>query len=134
MVLFVLGQLYFENLYLHYHHIFYLCLHVFITIAINGFTIKFCFYSFSTLFRISLYFINNMLTLILKNIVLLPSKFLTYPIICGNFMHNGLITSSSLYPIKHLKEFFEPCDSSLETNTLLTSMSSVLLTFLYKRC
>ena len=33
-------------------------------------------------------------------------------------MHNGLITSSSFYPIKDLNEFFEPYDSFLETNIL----------------
>ena len=38
-------------------------------------------------------------------------------------MHNGLITSLSLYPIKYLNEFFVPYDSSLETNISLTSMS-----------
>ena len=43
-------------------------------------------------------------------------------------MHNGLITSS-LYPIKYLKEFFESYGSSLETNVLLTSMSPILISF-----
>ena len=38
-------------------------------------------------------------------------------------MHNGLITSLSLYPINYLNEFFVPYDSSLETNISLTSMS-----------
>ena len=46
-------------------------------------------------------------------------------------MHNGLVISSSLYLIKHLNEFFEPYDSSLETNILLTSMSSILIIFLF---
>ena len=47
-------------------------------------------------------------------------------------MHNGLITSSSLslYPIKYLNEFFVPYSSSLETNILLASMSSILVSFL----
>ena len=40
-------------------------------------------------------------------------------------MHNGLITSSSLYPIKYLSEFFIPCDSFLETNILVTSESYI---------
>ena len=35
-------------------------------------------------------------------------------------MHNGLITSSLLYPIKDLNEYFESYGSSLETNILLT--------------
>ena len=60
---------------------------------------------------------------------MLLSKLLTYLIICGNVMHNGLITSSSLYPIKHLNEFFKPYGSSLETNISSTSMSSILITF-----
>ena len=46
-------------------------------------------------------------------------------------MSNGLITSLSLYPIKYLIEFFAPYDSSLETNILLTSMSCILVTFLF---
>ena len=40
-------------------------------------------------------------------------------------MHNGLITSSSLYLIAYLNEFFVPYGCSLETNILLTSMSSI---------
>ena len=46
-------------------------------------------------------------------------------------MHNGLITSLLLYPKKYLNEFFVPYGSSLETNILLTSMSSILVTFLF---
>ena len=46
-------------------------------------------------------------------------------------MHNGLITSLLLYPKKYLIEFFVPYGSSLETNILLTSMSSILVTFLF---
>ena len=47
-------------------------------------------------------------------------------------MHNGLIiTSLSLYPIKYLNKFFEPYGSSLETNILLTSMSSILITYFF---
>ena len=42
-------------------------------------------------------------------------------------MHNGVITSLSLYAIKYLNEFFVPYGSSLDTNILLTSISSVLL-------
>ena len=73
-----------------------------------------------------LYFLSNCLPLILKDIFVLPSNFLTQPIICGSFMHNGPITSLSVYLIKYLKEFFEPYDSSLETNILVTSMLSIL--------
>ena len=46
-------------------------------------------------------------------------------------MHNGLITSLSSYPIKYLNEFFAPYGSSLETNILLTSIPSILNTFLF---
>ena len=46
-------------------------------------------------------------------------------------MHNGLITSSSLYPIKYLDEFFVPCGSSFETSILLALMSSILATFCF---
>ena len=45
-------------------------------------------------------------------------------------MHNGLTTSLSSYSIKYLNEFFVPYGSSLKTNILLTSMSSILVTFL----
>ena len=62
----------------------------------------------------------------MKDIVAFSSNFLAYPVICGNLIHNGLITSLSLYPIKYLKFFFVPYGSLLETNILLTSMSSVL--------
>ena len=42
-------------------------------------------------------------------------------------MHNDLIvSSSSLYAIKYLSEFFVPYDSFLETNILLITMSSTL--------
>ena len=44
-------------------------------------------------------------------------------------MHNGPITSLSLYPIKYLNEFFLSYASSVEANILLTSMLSVLVTF-----
>ena len=44
-------------------------------------------------------------------------------------MRNCLITLLSLYPIKYLNEFFKPYGSSLETNILLTLMSSILITF-----
>ena len=44
---------------------------------------------------------------------------------------NGLIISLSLYPIKYLNELFVPYGSSLETNILLTLMSSILVTLLF---
>ena len=37
------------------------------------------------------------------------------------------MTSSSLYPMKYLSEFFVPYDSFLETNILLTSKSCILI-------
>ena len=46
-------------------------------------------------------------------------------------MHDCLITSLSLYMIKYLNEFVVPYGSSLETNILLTSVSSILVTFLF---
>ena len=46
-------------------------------------------------------------------------------------MHKGLISSLSLYPIKYLNDLFVPYASSLETNNLLTFMSSILVTFLF---
>ena len=46
-------------------------------------------------------------------------------------MDNGLITSLSLHPIKYLNELFVLYGSSLETNILLTSMSSILALFLF---
>ena len=46
-------------------------------------------------------------------------------------MHNGLITSLSLYLTKYLNEFFVAYGSSLETNILLTSMASILVIFLF---
>ena len=39
--------------------------------------------------------------------------------------------SLSLYPIRYLRDFFVPYDSFLETNMLLTSMSSILYMYIY---
>ena len=61
----------------------------------------------------------------LKDIVPFSLNFLAWPVICGRLTHNGLITSLSLYPIKYLNEFFVPYGSFLETNILLTSISSI---------
>ena len=46
---------------------------------------------FFILICLLLYFFNNCLSLTLKDIVMLFSKLLTYPMICGSFMHSGLI-------------------------------------------
>ena len=43
-------------------------------------------------------------------------------------MNDGLMASSSLYPMKYLSGFFVPYDSYLETNILLISMYSILST------
>ena len=45
--------------------------------------------------------------------------------IMKSFMHNGLISSLSLYPITYLNELFLPYDSFLEINILLTSSLSI---------
>ena len=45
-------------------------------------------------------------------------------------MHNGLIKSLLLYPMKYLNELFVSYGSYLENNILLTSMSSILVAFL----
>ena len=44
-------------------------------------------------------------------------------------MHSGLIRSS-LYPMKYLIDLFVPYGPLFETNILLTSVSSILNTFL----
>ena len=51
--------------------------------------------------------------------------------IFGSLINNCLIISLSLYPMKYLREFLLPYGSSLETNILLTSMSSILFAFLF---
>ena len=132
LVLFLLVRPYLENLHLHCHQIIlflFLCIyhshHKQVHYQI------FIFNNFSTLCQIWLYLFSNLLSLILKDIVLLLSKFLTYPIICGSFIYDGFIASLSLYSIKYLKVFFEPYGSSLETNILSKSMSSILITFFF---
>ena len=72
-----------------------------------------------------------MFLLILKYIAALRPNVPREPIIRGSFMENGLMTSLSLYPIKYLNEFFVPYGSYLEANILLTSVSSILVTFLF---
>ena len=48
-------------------------------------------------------------------------------------MHKGLMTSLSLYPMKHLVDLFVPYGSFLETKVLLASMSSMLNSFFFCR-
>ena len=67
----------------------------------------------------------------MKDIVAFSSNFLAYPVICGSPIHNGLITSLSSYPVKYLNEFLLPHGSFLETNILLTLMSSILFIALF---
>ena len=62
----------------------------------------------------------------MKDIVAFSLSFVAYPVLCGSLIHNSLITSLSLYPIKYLRKFLLPYGSFLETNILLTSLSSVL--------
>ena len=58
-------------------------------------------------------------------------NFLTYPVICRRLMHNGLIISLSLYPVKYLNELFVLYGSFLETNILLTLNSYIFFLFLF---
>ena len=51
--------------------------------------------------------------------------------IWGSTMHKVLITSLSLCPIKYLIDSFKPHGSSLETNILLISMSSISNVFMF---
>ena len=54
-----------------------------------------------------------------------------YPVVCDRNRYNGLITPLSLYPIKYLDELYLPYCSFLETNILLTSISSILNIFMF---
>ena len=106
----------------------YFCVYVFIIITINRVTIKFI--KLLTLSHILVPFFNSSLSVALKDIVLSLSKYLTYPIIWGSFIHNCLMTSSSLYPMKHLSEFFVPYDSFFEIN-ILSKLIYLLNSFLF---
>ena len=83
--------------------------------------------SFSPYFSIFL----TVLSMTLKDIVLLLSKHLTYPIIWGCLIHNGLIPSLPSCSIKYLNDFFVPCSSLLETCILLISVTSILNSSLF---
>ena len=54
-----------------------------------------------------------------------------YPVVCERNKYNGLMALLSLYPIKHLNELYLPYYSFLETNILLTSISSILNIYLF---
>ena len=120
MVHFLLVLFYLENLYLSYHH-----MTLFLSL---------CFYHYPhqmlTLLDILVYFFNNVLSITLKDIVLLLSECLIQPIIWGSFMHKGLMTLS-LYLMKYLTDLFVPYDSFFETNILSTLMSSIVNSFLF---
>ena len=60
-----------------------------------------------------------------KPIVVSLSNFSISPVIFKSFKHNGLIISLSLYPVMYLSELYLPYHSFLETNILLTSISSI---------
>ena len=64
-------------------------------------------------------------------VFLISLNALIKPVILESFKHNGLITSLSLYPIKYINELFLPYGTFLETNILLTSISSMLNIFLF---
>ena len=72
---------------------------------------NFLFIKLLTHSHILAYFFNSLLSITLKDIVLLLSKHLAYPNI--------------------LSEFFLPYDSFLETNILLTSQSYMFNSFLF---
>ena len=85
-------------------------------------------------FPSKLYFsvlLEKFLSLTLRDIFLLLSKHLAYPIIQGSIINNGLMLSLSLYPMKNLNDFLLPQSSLLETNILLASRPGILNTFLF---
>ena len=67
----------------------------------------------------------------MKDILVFSLHFLAYPVICGSLIHNGLITSLSLYPIKYLNEFLLPYDSFLETNIIYVNVFNVIYLFVF---
>ena len=58
------------------------------------------------------------------------SKYLAYPFILGSFMHNDLINSMVLYPIKYLNAPFVPYESLLDNSILSISTLSMSIEFL----
>ena len=57
------------------------------------------------------------------------SKFLTCPVICGSLIHKSVISSSFLYPIKHLKFFFAQANL-LDTVIISISTTSIAIRLL----
>ena len=83
-------------------------------------------------FHVLWYVFNRFLSLALKDIVLLLSKYLAYPILQGSFMHNGLISSlSSSYRKTYLNEPFVPYVSFSDITILLISTLFILIVFLF---
>ena len=52
-----------------------------------------------------------------------------YSVVCARNKYNGLMALLSLYPIKYLNKLCLPYCSFLETDILLTSVSSILNIF-----
>ena len=129
MMHFFLALFYLENLYSLYLHIT-----LFVSLCIYHYHHKqvhyFIFIKLLNLSHISVLLFNTLLSLVLKDIVLLLSKHLSCPIIWGSFIHNGLMTPSWLYPMKYLSKLFVPYGSFLEDYIALTSMSSILVFFI----
>ena len=68
--------------------------------------------------QILLYFFNNCLSLAKKDIYLVLSKFLAYPLIFGNMIYTGVTNSSFLQPIKYFKLFLPQGNSAdLDSDT-----------------
>ena len=69
-----------------------------------GMLLNFMFNAFLILFHILLYFANTLSFSIIKDKFFPPFlKNFMYPLIWGKIIHNGLMTLSSLQPIKYLK-------------------------------
>ena len=84
----------------------YFCLYVFNIITINMFTVKFMFIRMLTFSDILVCFFYSLLSLIVKDIVLMLSKCSSYPIIWGSFTFKVFMTLALLYPMKYLVDLF----------------------------
>ena len=134
MVLFLLEFFYYENLSFYYAVciFFYFYFYIFINITISKFAFKIYTHQPFKFFHILLYFSKSCSTLTLIDIVIVFLFSLNSLIQSGfsdSFKHNGLITSLSLYSVRYISELFLLYGSLLETNILLTSISSTLNIF-----
>ena len=59
--------------------------------------------------------------------LLLSPKYLAYPLNWGSFMHNGIISSLLLYPVKYFNEPLLPYESLSDIAILLISILSMLI-------